>query len=169
MTPLNLTLVPVAEDPDLSALRRVLAAHGLHQSGESVLLSDAAGQLPVVGGATLHFDASWLGAGARSFYGQIFQSFPNQALCRLIFDLATAGRLVLVPDFGPPHLIVCGRTHEPAAVHNEWAPPWLEEICFVDTPAALHRVLHGDWESFRSTFLDDSLIWGPREDWPTGD
>lgn len=166
MTPLNLTLVPVAEDPDLPALRRSLIAHDLHQSAESSRLHGAAGRPPLIDGATLHFEASWFGAGARSFYGQIFQSPVSPALCRLVFDLATAGRLVVVPDFGPPHLIVCGRTHEPAEVHNEWVPPWLEEICFVDTPAALYRVLQGDLAPFRSTFMDESLIWGPRKDWP---
>ncbi|MGP6172752.1 hypothetical protein [Corynebacterium sp. A21] len=155
---MNLSLVPIAEDPSLPAIRAVLANHGLLRT-EVLLCTE-------FGGARMYFESSWLGEGARSFYGQLFGAELNQAQCHLIYELAVAGNLVLVPDFGPPHLIVCGGTHEPDEVHNETVPPWLEEICFVSSAAELHRCVHGEWELFRSTFLDEGTMWGPRSDWP---
>lgn len=162
----SLSLVPLEEDPDLPAIRRILADHGLRPDTRTALLVDAAGERPSVGGQPLAFETSWLGEGARSFYGQIYNAPLNTAQCALIYELATRGNLLLAPDGGPPHLVVCGRTHEPEDVHDESAPPWLEIVCFVDSPADLHRSLHGDWAPFRSTHLDSGTIWGPRAEWP---
>lgn len=156
---MNLSLVPIAEDPSLPGIRAVLTRHGLLRD-EVLLCSE-------FGGSKMYFEASWLGVGARSFYGQIFGADVTQPQCDLIYELAMAGNLVLVPDFGPPHLIVCGHTHDPDEVHNETVPPWLEEICFVSSATELHRCLHGEWESFRSVFLDEGTVWGPRAGWPT--
>lgn len=163
----SLTLVPLEEDPDLPAIRRILAAAGLSPGTRTPLLVDAAGNPPLMGGQELAFESSWLGEGARSFYGQIYNAALTEEQCALIYELAVAGNLVLAPDGGPPHLVVCGRTHEPDEVHDESAPPWLEIVCFVDSAEELHRALHGGWKPFRSTFLDQGTIWGPREEWPT--
>lgn len=166
---MSLGLVPLEEDPNLPAIREILAAHHLIPSPGTALLGITGGRFPTVGGDTLAFEASWLGEGARSFYGQVHGAAANRAQCALFFDLASRGNLLLTPDAGPPHLVVCGRTHEPADVHDEAAPPWLEIICFVDSAAQLHQCLHGDWRPFRSTHLDSGTIWGPRENWPTED
>lgn len=155
---MNLSLVPIDEDPDLPAIRTVLARHGI--LGEQRWLCRE------FGGGEMHFEASWLGAEARSFYGQIFRAELNPAQCALLFELAVAGNLVLTPETGPPHLLVCGDTHSPEEVHNETVPPWLEEICFLDSARQLHDCLHGGWRSFRSTHLDQGTIWGPRSRWP---
>ncbi|AGF72968.1 hypothetical protein [Corynebacterium halotolerans] len=163
----SLTLVPVEEDPDLDEIRRIFATHGLSSGTRTPLLVDAAGNPPRMGGQELAFESSWLGEGARSFYGQIYNAALNEQQCALIYELAVAGNLVLAPDGGPPHLVVCGRTHEPDEVHDESAPPWLEVVCFVDSADELHRALHGRWEPFCSTHLDRGTIWGPRAEWPT--
>lgn len=155
---LNLSLVPIDEDPNLAAIRAILSRHGI--------LSDQRWLCREFGGAEMHFETSWLGEGASSFYGQIFQAELNLPQCELLFELAVEGNLVLTPELGPPHLLVCGNTHSPEEVHDETAPPWLEEICFLDSARQLHDCLHGEWETFRSTFLDRGTDWGPREQWP---
>lgn len=165
----SLSLVPLAEDPDLRAIRRILHIHGLSPSPGTPLLGITDGRLPVIGGDELAFEASWLGDGAESFYGQVHNTALTQQQCALFYELAAAGNLLITPDFGPPHLVVCGRTHTAEEVHDESAPPWLEIVCFVDSAAELHRALNGDWLPFRSEFLDSGTLWGPREQWPEED
>lgn len=161
----HLTLVPLDEDPDLPAIRATLTGAGL-EWGHGILLRTPEGATPVIGGDPLSFEVSWLGDGARSFYGQIHDAALNPAQCALIHRLATRGNLLLAPAPGPPHLVVCGGTHEAEDVHDESAPPWLEVVCFVDTPEQLHEALHGGWPTYRSTFLDSGTVWGPKERWP---
>lgn len=164
-----LGLVPLEEDPDLPAIRAVLAGYGLPPVAGTPLLGVTDGALPTVGGEELAFEASWLGEGARSFYGQVYRTTLNRAQCELFYELAVRGNLLLTPDFGPPHLVVCGHTHAAADVHDESAPPWLEIVCFVESAEQLYRALNGEWLPFRSTFLDSGTIWGPREEWPEED
>lgn len=165
----SLSLVPLDEDSDLPAVRRILNARGLLPTKGTPLLGVNDGKLPVIGGDVLAFEASWLGEGARSFYGQVYDSTFNPEQCALFYGLAVAGNLLITPAYGPPHLVVCGRTHANEDVHDESAPPWLEIVCFVDSPDELHRALNGDWLPFRSTFLDSGTAWGPREQWPKED
>lgn len=165
----SLSLVPLDEDPDLAAIRRILAAAHLSPTAGTALLGVSDGKLPILGGEELAFEASWLGVGATSFYGQVYNTALTPEQCALFYELATAGNLLITPDFGPPHLVVCGRTHAAEDVHDESAPPWLEIVCFVESAAELHRALNGDWLPFRSEFLDSGTIWGPREQWPEED
>jgi len=44
---------------------------------------------------------------------------------------------------GPPHLVVCGGTHEAEIVVDDTRPPELETVSFVDTWEQLHRALNG--------------------------
>lgn len=142
---LNLTLTTL-EHPDLSAIRTVLTHHGLHSEGGITLTG------PQLDSAT--FETSYLGPGARSFYGQIFEAEPDPALSELVFALAVAGPLLVTVDPAPPHIIVCGKSFAAADVVDESIPPWWEVVVFVDTPAELSEALDGGWRRYRSTFAD---------------
>lgn len=137
---MNLTLTAL-DNPDMSAIRQVLGDHGL--TPEGIFLS-----------GPFTFETSYLGPEATSFYGQIFQTEPDTALCRLVFELAVAGPLLVSVSPGPPHLVICGNGIDVRDVTDESVPPWLEVIAVVDTPEELERALRGGWEKFRSTFGD---------------
>lgn len=144
--PVTLSLIAVECSPDLPAIRTCLTAHGLSADNGPFLVGE--------GWEGLAFETSWIGTGARSFYGEIYNTAANTEVCELVFDLASSGRLVVTVAPGPPHLIVCGHTHLPADVQDESIPPGVEEVCFVDSPAQLYEALHGGWEKYRSGFAD---------------
>ena len=138
-----LILVALELAPDLAGIRVVLDRWNLTPGGSDPLLHAPDGTLPVIGGEATAIESSWLGAGASSVYLQIHGISANEQQCRLIFELATAGRLILGVEPGPPHLVVCGGTHDPETVIDDTRPPELETVCFVDTWEELHRALSG--------------------------
>lgn len=143
---LNLTLTAL-DTPDLPGIRAVLRRHGMSSDGGIHLTN------PNLGSAS--FETSYLGEEATSFYGQIFGADPaNEALLALVFELSTAGPLLLTVDPGPPHIAVCGHAFDVEDVTDESVPPWLEVVVVVDTPAELGEVLRGGWRDYRSTFAD---------------
>lgn len=146
----DLTLTAL-DTPDLPAIRRVLHKHRLAPSG--IFLAGS-----LIDNRPLTFESSYLGPEATSFYGQIFQTEPGPQLCRLVFELAVAGPLLVSVSPGPPHLVVCGDGIDVRDVTDESVPPWLEVVAVVDTPSELERALTGEWGEFRSTFGD--RYWG---------
>jgi len=138
-----LILVALEHTPDLAGVRTVLDRWGLAPSVTDPLLHAPDGRLPVLGGEATAIETSWLGAGATSVYLQVHGIAATEEQCRLIFELATAGRLILGVEPGPPHLVVCGGTHEAEIVVDDTRPPELETVCFVDTWEQLHRALNG--------------------------
>ncbi|MDO5454134.1 MAG: hypothetical protein Q4F37_03985 [Corynebacterium sp.] len=152
----TLTFTALEAPADVPAVREVLAAHGLAAPEHGPLLVDERS------GAPSSFEASFLGPGATTFYGTLFHASPDDA--ELAYGLAAAGGLLITAAPGPPHIIVCGGTHDAVDVTDESVPPWLEIICFVDSPAELREALGGGWRRHRSPFAD--RYWGGPEKWP---
>lgn len=133
--------------PDMPAIRAVLDSFGLTQSG--LHLSG-----PRIDAHLDAFETSWLGPGARGFYGQLFGVRPHREVCALLFALAGAGPLLMTCSPGPPHIVVRSGTFDIADVTDESVPPWLEVVCVVSSPAELADALGGTVEPYRSTFAD---------------
>lgn len=144
--PTTLNLVAL-DPPDLARIRAVLAGYGLSTDGR--YLSG-----PLIDAFLPAFETSYLGASARSFYGQLFRFRPTPRNCELLYDLAVAGPLLITCEPGPPHIVACGGRFDVRDLTDESVPPECEVIASVDKPAELYEALCGIIEPYRSTFGD---------------
>lgn len=124
-------VLAAAEGPDpggVAKLRELLESHGLQP--DSML------NLPVIGGEVTPIESAWLGPGAHTPYFQVHGISANLAQCRLLFDVAVTGRLLIGVEPGPPHAIICAGALDPEDYFEDPG-----EYCLVDTPEQLHECL----------------------------
>lgn len=152
----TLTFTALDSPADVPAIRAVLDRHGLAVPDRGPVLIDKHR------GRLRSLESSYLGPGAETFYGTLFHATPADA--ELVYDLAAEGNLLVTVTPGPPHILICGGTHTASDVTDESIPPWLEIICFVNSPTQLSEALSGGWQRHRSPFAD--RYWGGPEQWP---
>ena len=165
----TLTLVsPAPEEPGiekrLADTRALLQRFGLQPGTTSPLLRKH-GNTPILDGNPLYLESSYLGEGARGLYLTIWDARPGPHLAKLVWGLASVGKLLVTVTPAPPHIVACGEALDDADVVDESTPPWLETAARAHTPTDLLDILNGGWFAHRIRLAE--RYWGPPEDWPS--
>ena len=138
-------------DADREQLRDGLAGRGLG------VHSDASGLFQVANGESLAFDGAWSDLTldpldqAEPVTGSLSHATLSEAECTFVFEMCTAGKLMIVNLQGDPmYLGITG-------IHTAEMFPDPADSVWIDSPAALASALgasFGDFQSFRSRVLE---------------